>query len=905
MRTWSVRLGALVCLLLVLSVPAAAKRLVRVGYYPMANFQEYNVTEKTYRGYSYEYMMALAQYADWEYQFVPVAYEDGLRRLMAGELDLMNAVEKQEDRLAVLDFTSVASGEGSILFVTSPENRTLSYEDFASFSGLRVGMTRSNVHNADFFHYAAVNGFQPEVVYFDTQEEVLTALHEGRIDACPASRLQDLSVRVIGRFRADPYYFATPRSEPELTRELQAAINALNTNDPYFEPMLFAKYYGRNAEQSVVLSAAEQAYVAAEPVVRVTYDPAWYPLSYRDEKGHFAGAVARLYEKLADRTGLRFEFVASDTYMDALGAFSRGEVQMMANLAYDYTWAAKQHGRLTPAFTSVTLVEAFLPGHEAHRTVALPAGYYQQYLSQVVRRDGYVFKNYASIEDCLDAVIRGEADCTFLNSYQLEYYRGRWAYRGMAFKVLPGMEYQLALAVSEAADPRLYSIVSKAMRSMSSEEVGTIFQDAQLAASSRSLLDVMYANPALFAVLAFVLAIVLTALAYSQLLRRKNQQLQAATAAKEAFFSNISHEMRTPLNGVLGFTDLALKASSAATMRSYLQRIKVSSEFLLSLINDVLDISKMEKRKVHLRPEVVVLAEALESVRTVIQPLAAAKRLQFSVPVDAQAPEAVLADRLRLQQIFLNLLSNAVKFTPEGGEVSFAVQRLEPMQQGANLLFTVQDSGRGISPDFLPHIYEAFSQEGRMASGGAVGTGLGLAIVRQLVALMGGRIEAVSQLGKGTCFRVYLFLQPCPRPAAAPREEAAVQYPHLAGQVVLLCEDNAINVELATLLLQEQQMAVVTAANGQEGVARFAASPVGYFAAILMDIRMPVMNGIEATQAIRALPRPDARTVPILAMTADADADDADRSLSAGMDAHLAKPIEPAKLFAALERFCQ
>ena len=130
-------------------------------------------------------------------------------------------------------------------------------------------MTRSNVHNADFFHYAAVNGFQPEVVYFDTQEEVLTALHEGRIDACPASRLQDLSVRVIGRFRADPYYFATPRSEPELTRELQAAINALNTNDPYFEPMLFAKYYGRNAEQSVVLSAAEQAYVAAEPVVRV------------------------------------------------------------------------------------------------------------------------------------------------------------------------------------------------------------------------------------------------------------------------------------------------------------------------------------------------------------------------------------------------------------------------------------------------------------------------------------------------------------------------------------------------------------------------------------------------------------------------------------------------------------
>ena len=192
-----------------------------------------------------------------------------------------------------------------------------------------------------------------------------------------------------------------------------------------------------------------------------------------------------------------------------------------------------------------------------------------------------------------------------------------------------------------------------------------------------------------------------------------------------------------------------------------------------------------------------------------------------------------------------------------------------------------------------------------MASGGAVGTGLGLAIVRQLVALMGGRIEAVSQLGKGTCFRVYLFLQPCPRPAAAPREEAAVQYPHLAGQVVLLCEDNAINVELATLLLQEQQMAVVTAANGQEGVARFAASPVGYFAAILMDIRMPVMNGIEATQAIRALPRPDARTVPILAMTADADADDADRSLSAGMDAHLAKPIEPAKLFAALERFCQ
>ena len=396
-------------------------------------------------------------------------------------------------------------------------------------------------------------------------------------------------------------------------------------------------------------------------------------------------------------------------------------------------------------------------------------------------------------------------------------------------------------------------------------------------------------------------AAILAARAENEQEKIKLEAIAKNAEEKNQFFSNISHDMRTPLNAIIGFSSLASKENVSGVARDYLSKIQSSGELLLELINDTLNLSKLNSGKLKLRLEPVACADIFNSVVIPIREAAETKNIEFTATKSEVLPY-ILADRLNLQKVILNLLTNAVKYTPSGGHVSLSIGCDRETDGKYKGFIVVKDDGIGISPEFLPHIYEPFAQEQSTGYEGT-GTGLGLAIVKQLVDLMGGTITVDTVKGKGTTFTIKLPIQE----AATPAETAAIPLQRagmakLAGKKILLCEDNALNREIAGAILKKQGMVVTYAENGQKGVDIFKASAAGEYVAIFMDLRMPVLDGFGATSAIRGLPREDALKVPIIAMTADVFAETVEKCLTSGMNAHLSKPVDPDKMYQVLEQ---
>lgn len=387
-------------------------------------------------------------------------------------------------------------------------------------------------------------------------------------------------------------------------------------------------------------------------------------------------------------------------------------------------------------------------------------------------------------------------------------------------------------------------------------------------------------------------------------INRQNEELEiiarraeSAAQAKSEFLSRMSHDIRTPMNAIIGLTHLAEEENDITIVKEYLHNIDTSCDFLLGLINDILDMSKIENGELTLKEDTYTKEEFITSINTVIRPLMDKRNIHFIFRMGANV-NCIRVDRLRYNQIFFNLLSNAAKFTPVGGTVEFTTESLPPRDDKAGIRFHVRYNGIGMSADFIPHMYDPFSQERSQMGDKTNGTGLGLPIVKSLVDIMGGTISVKSAPGRGTEFTIDLYVPLAEE--TAPGSDQEISIDNLQDAHILLIEDNDINIYVATLILEKAGCIVETAKDGKEGVTRFASSPEGYYDAILMDVRMPVMNGLDATRAIRALQRADASTVPIIAMTADAFDEERKKTLESGMDYHLSKPIDPKVLYQIL-----
>ena len=386
-------------------------------------------------------------------------------------------------------------------------------------------------------------------------------------------------------------------------------------------------------------------------------------------------------------------------------------------------------------------------------------------------------------------------------------------------------------------------------------------------------------------------------------LRSRSQLEQAldlarsATQAKSDFLANMSHDIRTPMNAIIGFAGLLERnADNPSKVRDYITKITASGQHMQSLINDILDMSRIENGKMTLNESVFSLTEVLEEVNTVIQPQVMARKQIFVISSDEITQDIYIGDSARIRQILLNLLTNAVKYTPDGGHIELSVSETEKLTDNfAGLCFRVSDTGIGISEEYLDKIFDPFSRERNSTVSGIQGTGLGMSITRSLVDLMGGSIYAESRLGQGSVFTVNLHLK-CGQDTEIRPEDNSGSSDSLEGINILIAEDTPMNVEIILDLLEMYGARCITAVNGREAFEKFEASSPGDIHIILMDIQMPVMDGYEATGKIRSCGHPDAELIPIIAMTANAFADDIQKCLDAGMDAHIAKPLNINKL---------
>lgn len=378
------------------------------------------------------------------------------------------------------------------------------------------------------------------------------------------------------------------------------------------------------------------------------------------------------------------------------------------------------------------------------------------------------------------------------------------------------------------------------------------------------------------------------------------KEAERANAAKSEFLSRMSHEIRTPMNAVIGIADFGAEESTEPAIKDYFTKIKSSADYLLGILNDILDMSKIENGKVTLYPKPCKLEDFAESVNTIILPLMQKKNIDFRFELHDIYADTLIMDDMRVKQIFINLLSNSAKFTPDKGRVDFTVSQMPGKDSRIKTIFTVRDTGIGMSEEFIEHIYEPFVQERTVETSSVQGTGLGLPISKNLVEIMGGTMSIESKLGEGTKITAEIEFDSAAAVGAQNQPNAAEF--DFSGKRALIIEDHSINRILAVKVLKKAGFEADSAANGLEGLKKFMDSEDGYYDVVLMDIRMPVMGGLEAVRKIRALNRVDAKKVIILAMSANAYPEDIQNSLDAGMNGHVAKPIIPALLLSEIER---
>lgn len=460
---------------------------------------------------------------------------------------------------------------------------------------------------------------------------------------------------------------------------------------------------------------------------------------------------------------------------------------------------------------------------------------------------------------------------------------------------------QKLVMITMKDDRRVATIVNKAIEQSASLLNGAVLAENAVTNDQVTLHEFIQANAGTVVIIAAaIIGVLLLLLSRLMIGQRKLEaalaearEANAANVAKTTFLNSMSHDIRTPMNAIIGFTNIALSMGPEEKLRNCLEKIMQSSDYLMSLINDVLDISRIESGKIKYEPVPCDITEITDTVLSVAHGFLQGRNIEFIVERATPTAKYVYADELRIREVLINILSNSIKFTKDGGTIRFEVKD-QPVGDGKHVEvhYRISDTGIGMSEEYQKHLYEEFSQESDGARTNYKGTGLGMAITKRYVDMMHGEIHVKSQQGVGTTFTVELPLQ-IADVALEKKQETDCTKRDLQGIRVLIAEDNDLNAEIAITLLEEKGMQVTRAIDGQDVVDQFRAAPAGSYDLILMDIMMPKQNGYEATQAIRCMSdRPDGRTIPIVAMTANAFAEDIAAAHAAGMNGHLAKPID-------------
>ena len=694
-------------------------------------------------------------------------------------------------------------------------------------------------------------------------------------------------------------------------------------------PNFAAERYAANFPARLVnvqFSDRDLEYVKKRKTITVAVPENWYPFYCKEtsQKNH-VGIMVDVLDKIKDFTGLDFSYVYAKNYSDAVHLVQRGKADILGFFLGDENDAAQLGLALSASYVSANNIIV------RNKACSYPAPGLVGALVESQRFPSGIsaekIRSYPGIKEALAAVNSGEVDFIYGLSSKMEQDILRYHFTNLAPVTLVNDQSAISFALPTPVDPDLLTVLNKAINNLSESE-RTVIRNRNLESigvNEFSLTDFIYANPLQFMfIVMFVLSVLFTALLLAIGARMKATVIQgnlkraeAANLAKSEFLSRMSHEIRTPMNGIVGMSTIAMQnIDNTDKIKDCLEKVIMSSKHLLALINDVLDMSKIESGKVELRHESFNFRAFLQDFENLYGEQAKSKGISYETILASDLEVQIIGDSLRLNQVLSNLLSNALKFTPAKGMIKLRVSKTGEDQENVYLRFEVIDTGCGIAEENYDKIFESFEQENVDVTYKYGGTGLGLSIVKRFTGLMGGGIHVTSVQGSGSTFTVDLpfgKIKESGKPTRfsdingrndLAKDCYAVDY-DFKGKRILLVEDNELNREIAEELIGVTGASVESAEDGVQAVEMFKESAEGYYDLILMDVQMPHMDGYEATRCIRALGRSDAQKVPIFAMTANAFAEDVQKSREAGMNAHISKPLNIRAVYKQMNRYLQ
>jgi len=913
----------------------AEEDVLRVGCYDLRNFVMQD-KDGRYTGYGVDYLDMLSRYTGCKFQIVVAPNNDLLRMLNSGELDLLMPVEFTPDRVHSYLYPTYPMGEQITGLYTLKSRSDIYYEDFKTFANLRIGAVKDTFPALSMAVYAKAHHFTYQEFLYSSLKDLHEAIKNGQVDAVCRSGMGNipLDYRLVGITTVSPFYLVAPVSKKDSPfSKIDEAIKMMNYEHPNFTGDLHAKYFiGRNGTSITDFTREELEYLDEHKTFTVALFEDRYPVAYKGfSSGQPDGILKDLLDEVANKTGLKFKYEFVPKGIKLTEYLRSGNADLVAGLvnteAMQHNYALVLSEGLMPTTTAIAGPRGEIYDERHPYRMAIPEND-EGTLSHLKKFHPYLeLVPAATPAAALRAVKNHVADATMQNSVVLSSLLQHDEFSNLSLWYTATDEGNFSYCVAERStfDPRLVAIINKGIHALSRTEVQNIIlkQEASIDESTTwrdYLARYAIALPVtLLLILAIAGGLLYNIQAKQQhlaTLERHNAELLKATAtataameesrqanaAKTDFLSRMSHDIRTPLNGVIGMTGLAREQNKDSQVADFLDKIDISSHYLLDLVNDILDLAKINAGKMELHPEPYTQQEFIQYLGSVINPMCLTKKITFS----AKAPTfdfALLVDKLKYNQITFNLLSNAVKFTPEHGHVSLSISSYTMQGKNCDFYIQVTDDGAGMSEAFQHKLFQPFEQELPAGTSNEKGTGLGLAITYKLIKLMGGTINVHSIPGQGTTFTVHLNLPTVPLTGlkTTPLQDAGANF--LAGRTLLIAEDNPINAEILKRLLQKHGARVLMAENGAVAVQKFKDS--SGLTAILMDVRMPVLDGKEATRQIRQSGLPAALTIPIIATTANAYDEDVDACLAAGMNSHVAKPIDPATLFKTLQKYLQ
>ena len=888
------------------------------------------------RGYGYELMQALAGYTGWEFEYVKCDWSNCFDKLENGEIDVMGDISYTDERAQRMLFSDEAMSEEKYILYADLSNMDIGTSDFKFMDGKRVGVLMDTEPEIMLTEWENKNGIHTEHVNVNNNDDVEKKLANHEIDAFVSleesiwSEQGISSVTTIGK---SGIYFAINKERSDIKTELDYAMRQLDQDSPFFKADLYKKYFTLDYNQS--LTGGEKSWVKEHGDIQIGFlnnDPAVFSMDEATGKltGMLVEYISYAKDCLTNQT-LKFNIQDYDDYDEMLQALQDHEIDMIFYVSRNPDLAEKKGYTLTNTAWTYSLMavtdEENFDEHNVY-TVAVPKE--KDALKQHIAFSYPQWKlvDYDSFEDAADMITDEKADCFLMGASQALVYDN-----SQKFKSVPLTNTMEACFAVKSGEATLLSLLNKTLKDMPSGMLTSALAIYDSTADKITFSDFVKDNMLAFFLAAGFLALSIIIIILVLLRKARKAEISAkhaanntqklndkleialkkaedASLAKTRFLNNMSHDIRTPMNVILGYAQLMeseLDGKDMPETLEHLEKLQQSGDLLLSIINNVLDMARIESGRMELDEKYCRIEDVRKSLFAVFDEKARKKDIALHYTMNVEH-EHILTDVTKVKEIFVNILSNAIKYTPAGGSVMMSIDELPCDEPGYMIVRNrVSDTGIGMSQEYMTKIFDAFTREHNTTKSKIAGTGLGMSIVKKYVELLDGTIDVESEPGKGSTFTVTLKHRIADESYYVKRhiEEPGTGSEILEGRNILLAEDNDMNAEIAEAILERAGLKIERVENGIQCVNRIMEMPAGTYDMILMDIQMPKMNGYKATQTIRHLPDKDKACIPIIAMTANAFEEDKRDAITAGMNGHIAKPIQVDKLLSMLAVTCK